>query len=73
MNNGIKKKLEELMGKEVGIRESEIGVSIFYPSLERNSNKILRFEEEDCVVFDRGIDELFVSIDRITTISIKKK
>ncbi len=72
MNNGIKNKLKELMGKEVSILEGESGFRIFYPSSESNSSRILRFEGEDCVVFDRGIEDLFIPIDFVTSIRIKK-
>jgi len=74
MNIGIKKKLEELIGKWVELNHGYSGVYICHnPNNDNPPYKVLRFESEDCVVLvDRVGNELFVPIDHITSISIMK-
>lgn len=72
MNNGIKNKLKELMGKEVDI---DFGGHLRCPPVIVNefSSKVLRFEDEDCVVFGNDKVEHLFSIDSIHTITFIKK
>lgn len=78
MNNVIKKKLEELIGKEVDITSSYGGVSIIYdPNYPNSSNnynylKVIRFEGDDCVVLGKDGETIYVSIDNIPSIHIMK-
>jgi len=72
MNNGIKKKLEELIGKEVGLTYLDSGIIISYPiTSEIVTYKVVRIED-DCVVLERDTDEIFISIDHIPYIRIRK-
>ncbi len=74
MNNGIKKKLEELIGKKVGVIPNNNGISIqYHRSSPYLGFEILRFENEDCVVLGNNTVEMYISIDHITDISIFTK
>jgi hypothetical protein len=75
MNTGIKNKLNELIGKEVNYFDnSDCGVfSISYPYREPYSKyKVLRIEDDDCVVLQVDDNEEFVSIDHISSLTIRK-
>jgi hypothetical protein len=75
MNNGIWNKLKELVGKEVNLTSIDHGYTIYYPPYVRDSSMvILRIEDEDCVVLGgKDGEELFVSVDHISSLSIMKK
>jgi len=73
MNNGIKKKLEELIGKEVELKleDNSSRVIINYPYRRGLYNLIVVRVEEDCVVLKWGSKtEIFQSIDHITQLII---
>ena len=73
MNTGIKNKLKTLIGEEVEISNQFSGISIYYPSeINLPSYKILRIEDEDCVVIEDSKCEKFLSIDHITTLTVKR-
>jgi len=75
MNTGIKNKLKELIGKEVNYFDNgDSGIfSISYPYREPYSKyKVLRFEDDDCVVLQGEGKEEFVSIDHISSLTIRK-
>ena len=72
MNLGIKNKLKELIGKDVEISNGYGGVSIIYNPNRIYHFKVLRFENEDCVVIGDKEETWFVSIDHISNITIKK-
>jgi len=75
MNNEIKLKLEELMGKEVDLMINDLGISIIYPStilIDILKYKVLRIEE-DCVVFSSNKGEKTLFFDHITSISTEKE
>jgi hypothetical protein len=73
MNNGIKNKLKELIGKEVSLVFSDFGLRIFFPCLVKDtSHKVLRIEDDDCVVFGREGTEEYFSIEHVSHIIIKK-
>jgi hypothetical protein len=70
MNNGIKNKLKELIGKEVDILGD---ITISYPSTSPTfSYTISRFEDEDCVVLSNNRGESYLSIDHIKFLVIGK-
>ena len=84
MNNGIKKKLEELIGKEVNIYHPDYGIRFVYPyegHSDSQKGEILRFEEDDCILVKsvqyRGINDIFsvlemiIPIDSISNISTR--
>ena len=76
MNNGIKKKLEELIGEKVGVIRNNYGVSIDYHPASTSPYEpkiILRFENEDCFVLGDKTMEQYISIDHITEILIYNK
>jgi hypothetical protein len=76
MNNGIKNKLKELIGKEVSLlMGGESGViSIHYPNPNNYSNTytVLKIDGDDCVVLGTEKVEMFLSIDHISYITIMK-
>ena len=66
MNNGIKRKLQELIGKNVDASFLSGSLYVTYPG---NGGIILRIENDDCVVVKtekQGM--LYVSIDNIAYI-----
>ena len=75
MNNGIKKKLEELIGKEVDLQYSYSGIIVDFPSTPNMGGvvkyKVLRIED-DCVVMEDKKDERYISLGHISTVIIKK-
>lgn len=72
MNNGIKNKLKELIGKRVYLPHSNSGgFTIYYPVTDTSSYKVLRIED-DCVVLEDSIHEKYLSIDYISQITITK-
>ncbi len=73
MNNGIKKKLEELIGDIVGVSDHNGVIVLNYPPKETNvKKKVLRFEGNDCIVIEDGEYEMFLPIDYISSVNIKK-
>jgi len=69
MNNGIKNKLKTLIGEQVGILINADGISMsFPPDMGWYRYKVLRFEDEDCVVLGSDSNELLVPIDNISHI-----
>lgn len=75
MNKGIKNKLKELIGKEVNYFDNgDCGIfSISYPYREPYSKyKVLRIEDDDCVVLQVNDYEEFVSIDYISSLTIRE-
>jgi hypothetical protein len=75
MNNGIKNKLKELIGETVEfVVDPSNGVfQIHYPPTNLNySSKLLRIEDEDCVVLDGNGYEMYLSIDHISSLILKK-
>jgi hypothetical protein len=75
MNNGIKNKLKELIGKEVELSYNGSGVFISYPPIGQITNmkyQLLRFEGEDCIVLENGKDQRYISTDHIFTIIFPK-
>jgi len=69
MNNGIKNKLKELIGKRIDL----IGdITLSYPAISPTfSYTISRFEEEDCVVLSNNNKETYLSIHHIKLLIIK--
>jgi len=73
MNNGIKKKLEELIGKEVSIHSREDGIYIVYPSdSPLYTYKVLRVED-DSVMLGNNKSDRIISLHHISSIEVKKK
>ena len=75
MNNGIKKKLEELIGEEVTVHFRQYGILIQYPSSgdsDHLNKKVLRIED-DCVVIGDEVEERIISIDHISHITTRIK
>jgi hypothetical protein len=76
MNNGIKNKLKELMGKDVGLNlegnSSRIFITYSDPRHVYTEYKVLRIED-DCVVLSDKRKEIFQSIDQITQVIIHKE
>ena len=73
MNNGITNKLKTLIGKDVSLSlGGDSGtISIHYPVKEavygkHNNYKLLRIDDEDCVVLGHDSFEMFIPIDNIS-------
>jgi len=72
MNNGIKNKLKELIGKRVNLIGYYGGISIVYSSdTSKYPYKVMRFEGEDCLVLSKDTEEHYLSIDYISHINIE--
>ncbi len=75
MNNGIKNKLKELIGKEVDLFYGDSGIIISFPTTSKNLwlvYKVLRIDGDECIVLGNERDERFISIDYISTVHILK-
>ena len=72
MNTGIKNKLKTPIGEQVGVSYGDYGITVSYSPKEKYTNKILRIEEEDCVVVEQGDYEIYLSIDHINNLNIKR-
>jgi hypothetical protein len=74
MNKTIKNKLEELIGKNVLLGRPEYGFSIIYRESwpEPPSEKIIRIENDECVIIQSFNAEYIIPLDFICLITIYK-